>query len=766
MKNKALKLCIIGLISTTVFFSIRQIARATCAFGGFDYETAGYNLFDQALIGKSRLAPFLYEPSRPYFEGLMDSSNAKLLPTNEKEWVVYLGKEPSEAEITRLVSRSKLADLQELKKAVQKQANTLNDSLAKNAGAKYLIRKSDVETCNYLIFAKRCEPHANTGDAGWYSLPVRDTIAMEKLAKEGEAQARSVRNSFIRNRYAFQAARMAHYRGDYTTCLQLCKQYEAAVAADSYISRRFQALEAGAMKHLGQNAEARYRFAMMFDKYYSEDFDFYYRNFAFSTPEVRNTESHYSAAGGLISYSDSLNGYQFCKTAHQKTVLLFLDAYAGVIFEIPAMQNMYALEPQSELLEIMLMRSITEMEKGGFFPKHMYDSGEKTSASASGAEDARLLRAFVLGSLNKGKMNRKYLWEYAAGHLSYMMADYTSAQQYFKLAVADAPSGLSIEKQAKAMGILMEVELTRQQDAGFEARILTNIQWMKANYANDDRLTYLFWRMAQRYETQGDSIRALLCYSQSAKGIDLIARAESHPLAKMIVWMNKTGKSPFEEGLAAGFKYSLGQLYELQGTVFLRQHRLAEALDEFKLAGTANLLPLPADPFEIHFRDCHDCDFAEVQAHPYTKLTFVQRMMELEKLSDASGADQAAAAFDAANGYYNMSYYGNSWMTMAYQRSGYDTADQFFDCSVAQYFYEKARKFSTDPEFQAKCAYMASKCEHNAFYRKTGLSGSADDKGIFRFRSYDKMLKEQYANTNYYNEVIKECSYFSYYVKH
>jgi hypothetical protein len=383
-----------------------------------------------------------------------------------------------------------------------------------------------------------------------------------------------------------------------------------------------------------------------------------------------------------------------------------------------------------------------------------------------GVRDAKAFRDFVLEGISKGKMKRKYLWEYVAGHLSYMMRDYAAAHQYFNTALADAPAGIPLAKQARAMEILMEVELAKKLDADFESKEVSNIKWMKENYAKDDHETFLFWRMSRRYEAQGDTLRALLCRSQSACGIDLITKAETHPLASLLAWMGQAGKTPFEEQLVLGFKYSLGQLHELQGTVFLRQHRLAEARDEFQMAGEGNLLPLQGDPFEIHIRDCHDCDFAEAHPRPYSKLTFVQRMIELEKRSDEPGPERANAAFDAANGYYNMSYYGNSWMSLAYQRSGYDTTDQFYDCSVAQYFYEKARKNSSDPEFQAKCVFMESKCEHNAWYRKSGLQGSADDKGIFRFRTYDKMLKENYANTSYYREIIKECSYFDYYLKH
>jgi hypothetical protein len=368
MKNKVLKLCLIALISTCSVFCIREIAQA-CAGGDFEYDAAGYSLFSQKLIGGSVFAPFLYEPSQPYFAGLMDSSGMKPFSSNEEEWVAYLGKVAKTGEVMELVSKSKLADLTELKNAVQKKANALSTGFLKNAAIQYLIQKGDVETCNYLLFAKRCEPHSTASQDDWGSLPVRDSVAMVKLCSEGEAGASAAGNSFLRNRYAFQAARMAHYGNRYKECLQVCQKYLAGVPADSYISRRFQALQAGAFKHLERYAEARYRFAMMFDKYYSEDFDFYYKNFAFSTPLNWNKQAAISNSGGGPDYTDSLSGYQYCRNRHEKAVLCFLDAYSGTVLELPAMRAMYNYEPGSELLDILLVRTLTETEKGGYFPK-------------------------------------------------------------------------------------------------------------------------------------------------------------------------------------------------------------------------------------------------------------------------------------------------------------------------------------------------------------------------------------------------------------
>jgi hypothetical protein len=76
-------------------------------------------------------------------------------------------------------------------------------------------------------------------------------------------------------------------------------------------------------------------------------------------------------------------------------------------------------------------------------------------------------------------------------------------------------------------------------------------------------------------------------------------------------------------------------------------------------------------------------------------------------------------------------------------------------------YYVKAMNLSGSKEFKAKCAFMAAKCEQNAFFVQQEQSSDID----FRAGNYFKMLKENFSTTKYYKEVIKECGYFRTYVK-
>ncbi len=767
MKSKILKRCFAVLISVFLFFTVREISKA-CAEMDFGYTTNGYSLFPQELIGTSSLSPFLFEPSQPYFKGLLNGDTLNPWSSNTQEWAEFLGKPVSEQDASALVYKSNLHTILELKNAIENHRGFLNDTLKRNSGANVLLAKSDMETASYLLYAKQVEPLAMAGKGDWDSNPAKDSMAMLQMSMMAEGMIKKVKRPFLSARYAFQAARMAHYCGQYQRCLGLCKTYASLPVKDSYIDRGMQSLQAGAMKHLGDYADARYHFAMMFDRYYKENYDFYYSNFAYSTPMKWSYDhgSGYTLPPLAHAFPDSSSGYQFCKNSHEKTVMYFLDAYGGNSPEVETMKKIFALDPGSEYLDVLLIRSFSEIEANGFFHKRKMSPKDLKEYKYDG-EPLAPFRKFITDVLHKGGLKRPYLWDYALGHLAYMQKDYAAAKASFAEAVRLSPANVPTKEQADIMEILMEVELAPRIDAAFESNELKQIKFLSPVCKKDDRERYLFLRLAQRYDQQGDSVKAICCYSQTVTAVDLTDKAETHPLVKLLDWLNKPDKSEFEEYLETRSGLTIGEVNEVLGTVYIRANRLSEASSCFSKAG--KLEPLPADPFLARMNDCHDCDYSEKKGTVYTKLTLVQHLMDLEKQSNSEGPAQAQAAFEAGNAYYNMSYFGNTWMSQAYFRSSWDSTDQYLDCSTARYFYAKARKLSDDREFQAKCSFMEAKCEQNAYYQAAKVWNDTyyvSHKGYSQVNFYTSfaMLKRNYADTKFYQEVIHECSYFRIYL--
>jgi hypothetical protein len=161
----------------------------------------------------------------------------------------------------------------------------------------------------------------------------------------------------------------------------------------------------------------------------------------------------------------------------------------------------------------------------------------------------------------------------------------------------------------------------------------------------------------------------------------------------------------------------------------------------------------------------------------YTRTKVANSLLRLYTMAKQNNS--AEDYFKLGLAYYNMSYYGVSWSLMGYYRYS-SGLNGFYDMSVPQQFFDKA--ISTgglNREMKAKAHFMLARCEQNQFCNGTDISrnyrsynGYFND-GFDRFqdeirssgyRENFEILKNQYSNTRFYRELIKECKYFDYYV--
>jgi hypothetical protein len=183
---------------------------------------------------------------------------------------------------------------------------------------------------------------------------------------------------------------------------------------------------------------------------------------------------------------------------------------------------------------------------------------------------------------------------------------------------------------------------------------------------------------------------------------------------------------------------------------------------------------LLADPFLIHIKDCHDCDYEKAGAMTMTKLDLARELVKLEKEAGTSSPRQAEACYKLGNACYNLTDFGNNWSATRYYwsppyyvewvRDKPDTA--YDDCFKALGYYNKALTLTKDKELAARCCFMASKCEQNMFYTSNdyGVDAAGDARKNAKYRTYFKILKDKYADTQFYKEAIGECTYFKHYL--
>jgi hypothetical protein len=333
---------------------------------------------------------------------------------------------------------------------------------------------------------------------------------------------------------------------------------------------------------------------------------------------------------------------------------------------------------------------------------------------------------------------------------------------YLQRAVRSAPDVPVVRAQLRASTLFTRVVSAKTIDKNAEPFFATEFRWLHGYAAENSHWEaanlerWALARLSDVYMEGGDRTRSLMLGNtwsqiyQSPTAVDDI-------LAVM-----HGAKSDFDRFLLVNYTRKEADIQELRAIHFLYAGDFAKALDSLKLAGPAATKLLNADPFVIHIRDCHSCD-AEPPYKTYTEISFAERMQLVLRIAQGRGQGAANANFELANGFYNISNYGNlRSMThfTALGISAYHPGNDSFpplNMDMAEKYYVQAANLSTDREFKAKALFMASKAEQNRNYNLGGPEKATNP------RKYFALLKDSFNDTQYYAEIIRECGYFKAY---
>ena len=192
----------------------------------------------------------------------------------------------------------------------------------------------------------------------------------------------------------------------------------------------------------------------------------------------------------------------------------------------------------------------------------------------------------------------------------------------------------------------------------------------------------------------------------------------------------------------------------------------------------SKIIELYGNPFNGRISDCSDCDHRANQKIKYSPLTMLIKMKEMKTNID-NNHEVFNNALLIGNAYYNSSYYGNarafyynSIINNNFFMSNLNVDDAnsnlVLDFNQAFKYYNIALNAAENDEQRAKATFMLAKIERNNYYSKNYMDLKSFNKmkssKIFSDWSSFKSLKENYSDTKYYQEVIKECGDFRTYL--
>ena len=262
---------------------------------------------------------------------------------NLTEWRERFCNIPKLIDLQILIYKTSLTQMRRLKTIMRQKNGVLTGGLAGNSFARHLQKNKCEEAVDYLIFAKRCEPHVIVKNS-WGPLR-RDTVTMQFLIKDGLKAFKKTKSHYFRLRYAYQLIRMAHYKNDYQQALDLYDDLlpktdnEPSIIEDWILGHK-----AGALMGLGQNVEAAYLYSKIFQNTPSK------RVSAYQSFSIKTDEEWQACL-------------KLCQSDAERAMLYALRANDPNSLAAEEMHKIYDLDPQNEYLELLLAREIHRLEK-------------------------------------------------------------------------------------------------------------------------------------------------------------------------------------------------------------------------------------------------------------------------------------------------------------------------------------------------------------------------------------------------------------------
>jgi hypothetical protein len=254
----------------------------------------------------------------------------------------------------------------------------------------------------------------------------------------------------------------------------------------------------------------------------------------------------------------------------------------------------------------------------------------------------------------------------------------------------------------------------------------------------------------------------------------------SNTLNYTLDYFAKNNQTDFDKRLIKLTGLDNNYLYMVLGRRALAEHQYAKAADAWK-----HISPevWEAEPFKTYL-DVNPFHLdGQGEANPketVTPISFAVRMAELQEKVNKNPKDYESWLLLGC-GSYNMGYFGNSWILQRRAWSGGEQkneTDDYYTSAKALYYFDKAMNVAPNAETAAKACYLAAACQkiryelaYGAMYdglyslpdgerekKEAEITKTLETLRKEKYATYFNLLKTKYQQTNYEEQLIKECS--------
>ncbi len=702
-----------------------------CA-GDWEEEGASSNFTPEAFVDSS-YKPFFYSNENFYYSiGHDTQHDTRFNESNVNDWATYLGSGTPRPELEYLLRTATEGSIDSVAGYTAGKLKTLPAGMQ----SFQLFKKADKKTIaflTYLSLAKKTEVFAvNNFEYEWdYDSKKKNPYYNARpLNNKLTQEFTQAKDPFLKQRYWFQLERSYFFNDSAQKAISFFDNNEKAFPKNELYYRSM-AYAAGACYKLKNYTKANY--------YYSKVYD---------GSNVLKTVAHYSFHPQ--EENDWKATLALCANNDEKATLWQM---LGVFYgdQNRAIQEIYALNPRSEKLNLLLARGV---------------NSEENNAANSGLDD------LINHIAQAGNTSQPSMWHMAAGYLYMRSGNTQQAAASFAQAEKKLPKEKAVQEQLRILKLLNTVASTSRADSKLEKAILPDLEWLlndqsKIEVRKQAAINSIKAALALQYKNQQELVKAA-CFNNYKEFYE-----DEKNIEAMKSFLNKPNKTPYEALYAKQYPLTVNDLLEYQAIQLVYKENLSEAIAKLEAAALTDVLP--GNPFTGRLQDCHDCDHEAPQKIKYTKLALIKKMKDMEDKIKA-GTDVYTNAMLLANAYYNITWYGNA-------RAFYDSkvdgpfyySVNFFEnapssMDLATKYYTLGLKAAKTDEQKAKCHFMLAKCERNKYYDEKIFSSKNSQDGDHGsqpdFLAWNGFVSlKQYANTQFYKEAIRECGYFKTYTR-
>jgi hypothetical protein len=778
-------------LCASIFFlsvSISSAAEKPTAFCGYspEYEALYYPIIDQKIVSDSSLYPFLNCPST-FCEHVGTHTATQ---ENLQDWRNFFGKNLSEEVLFQLIYKE-TSDWYE--KLEANNANVLNGIVANK-----INKNLQKPFAKYMLLARQCEGISsnNSGGSGWYQGEENDGYdrkpeLLELALKNYKAET----NAFLKNRYGYQIVRLAHYLQENEAALQYFDNFLKLDTEAPYIYYLALEQRSGAAYNLKKLQEATKGFLEVYSKAPSRRAScaLSLKYFDWSNPQLND---------GFLGDSKYAEIESFFKSYYFK----------GSISR--EMQKLQQQNPNSPYLEVLAIREVDKLQNKLFVNNYYAWNSDSENEEPLDTKNLQALQKIAKEQVENIEVSRKDFWRIVLSATYLKNNDFRNATLY----ASKIASGSEMNIQAKRLLFSIEVLKLKDVDRKQIGILFSHLKTDRELYEHRPLTALFFNTVADLYKQNGNKIVSLLGsinygwedgpytwknietdLGNNTKLHDKFEFIEDEAIKKLEAFIDISNKTDYEKLVLSKLKSSpQDYVNELRGTWYFQQNSLDEAISYFKKIENPsafyekNIRPelfsgaireyfdtpfsQQSDKMHLKYKALFEADIKIGEQKEYysdNKLKLAETFKKLEDLAKNYPENATDYYYMLGNAWYNTSEQGwflnalqyvannerNQVLKLDYYAEGKQERSNSTFAKNASKYFQKALNAEGTKETKAKATFMLAKTNYcfttdrdaNYNYR---VSVCGDHKQYF------ETLKNEYSDTAFEAQVIRECSWY------